>query len=111
MDASPVAELPAARGSKAAPGRRPLYSAALISFSLTFVGAGLAVLAGYLPTQLALLDGRIDAEVVLLFVPLAALVFAIVAEAARISFRGTPRAGAPRRASPLGDWTPGHGEG
>jgi len=92
--------------------RRSLFATSVISFSLTFVGVGLAVLAGYLPTRQALLTGKIDAEVVLLFVPLAALVFAIVAEAIRIAAKGPLLPGARRRAAaPLSDWTPGHGEG
>ena len=95
----------------AANRRRSLFSTSVISFSLTFVGVGVAVLAGYLPAQQALLTGKIDAEVVLLFVPLAALVFAIVAEAIRIAAKGPllPRGG--RRTKALSDWTPGHGEG
>lgn len=112
MSASKPAEpsLPAA--VKAALGRRNLFSAALLSFFLTFVGVGLAVLAGYLPARQAVLSGTIDAEVVLLFVPLAALVFAIVAEAARLSLKDSPVRQDPNRpTAPLSGWTPGRGEG
>src|SRR5690606_11042208 len=91
--------------------RRSLYSGAVISFSLTFFGVGLAALAGYLPARHVLMSGSIDPEVVLLFVPLAALVFAIVAEALRIAVTTPRRPGAGRRARPLSEWTPGHGEG
>ena len=90
--------------------RRNLFSASIISFSLTFVGVSLAVLAGYLPAQQALLDGKIDAEVVLLFVPLCALIFAIVAEVFRVAASGPVRTPA-RRMPPLSEWKPGHGEG
>lgn len=112
MSVSEQAEPPAPPPGKAARERRNLFSAALISFSLTFVGVGLAVLAGYLPAQQALLSGRIDPEVVLLFVPLAALVFAIVAEAARLSLKGSPvHLDATRPVPPLSRWEPGRGEG
>lgn len=90
--------------------RRNLVSASIISFSLTFVGVSLAVLAGYVPAQQALLNSKIDAEVVLLFVPLCALVFAIVAEVLRIAVSGPVRP-VVRRSSPLSEWKPGHGEG
>lgn len=91
-------------------GRSPL-STSVISFSLTFAGVSLAVLAGYLPAQQALLTGKLDAEVVLLFVPLAALVFAIVAEVIRVAARGPLRSTTTRRMPPLSGWKPGHGEG
>lgn len=111
MSASSVVELSVPSEGKTGGRRRNLFSASVVSFSLTFVGVGLAVMAGYLPAQQALLTGKIDAEVVLLFVPLSALLFAIVAEAVRISFKGPLLRGAPRRTPPLSDWKPGHGEG
>jgi hypothetical protein len=112
MSVSKPAEPSVPTAVKAARRRRTLFSAALISFSLTFLGVILAVLAGYLPAQQALLSGTIDPEVVLLFVPLAALVFAIVAEAARLSLKGDPlRLDASRPVPPLSAWTPGRGEG
>lgn len=90
---------------------RNLVSASIVSFSLTFAGVSLAVLAGYLPTQQALLTGKLDAEVVLLFVPLCALVLAIVAEVLRIAAKGPLRSTTARRMTPLTEWKPGHGEG
>jgi len=90
---------------------RSLVSASVISFCLTFAGVSLAVLAGYLPAQQALLSGKLDPEVVLLFVPLCALVFAIVAEVLRIAAKGPLRSTATRRKAPLSNWKPGHGEG
>jgi len=111
MNASPTAQPSLSPNSEAAGRGRNLLSAAIISFSLTFVGVSLAVLAGYMPAQQALLTGKIDAEVVLLFVPLCALVFAIVAEAIRISVKGPLRSGGTRLMRPLSNWKPGNGEG
>lgn len=110
MPTSPAAEPSPATTTERAQLRRNLVSASIISFSLTFVGVSLAVLAGYVPAQQALLNGKIDAEVVLLFVPLCALVFAIVAEVLRVAVSGPVRPVA-RRSSPLSEWKPGHGEG
>ena len=111
MQASSAVEPGPSPEAEARDLKRNLFSTSLISFSLTFVGVGLAVLAGYLPARQALLAGKIDAEVVLLFVPLCALVFAIVAEVLRVAASGPIRATASRRARPLSGWTPGHGEG
>ncbi len=65
---------------------------AAISFSLTFVGVSLALLAGMLPERLATLTATLDTGVVLLFVPLCALVLAIIAEVARTSTTSVFRA-------------------
>jgi hypothetical protein len=60
---------------------------------------------------LGFLDRSVDTEVVVLFVPLCAIVLAIVAEAVRITSGGEPpERGARRRRLPRG-WQPGHGEG
>jgi hypothetical protein len=111
MPASSAAEPSSTVQTEGKRSSRNLLSASIISFSLTFVGVSLAVLAGYLPAQQALLTGKLDAEVVLLFVPLCALVFAIVAEVLRIAAKGPLRATPARRMTPLSDWKPGHGEG
>lgn len=111
MQTSSAIEPASSPAAKAKDLRRNLVSSSVISFSLTFVGVGLAVLAGYLPARQALLTGKIDAEVALLFVPLCALVFAIVAEVLRIAATGPIRSGTTRRAPPLGGWKPGQGEG
>lgn len=111
MPASSTAEPSSTIQTKGKRSSRSLLSASIISFSLTFVGVSLAVLAGYLPAQQALLTGQLDAEVVLLFVPLCALVFAIVAEVLRIAAKGPLRSTPVRRMTPLSDWKPGHGEG
>lgn len=94
------------------PGSSRLSAAAVIGFSLTFVGAGVAMLLGFVPHRmLPALDG-IDATILLLFVPLCALTLAILAEAVRASFAGSLRPAAARaRSNPLEPWQPGRGEG
>jgi len=89
-----------------------LSSAAVIGFSLTLVGAGVAMLLGLVPQRmLPALDGM-DATVLLLFVPLCALTLAILFEATRASFSGSFRRAAARaRSNPLEPWRPGRGEG
>lgn len=87
----------------------PLSAATAISFSLTFVGAGIALLFGYLPTHLPLGGEPIDTGVVLLFVPLCALLLAILVEASRSVLKDTTPA--PQRTNPLAAWRPGQGEG
>jgi hypothetical protein len=92
-------------------GAGRLSAAAVIAFSLTLVGAGIAMLAGLVPHRmLPALDG-IDATIVLLFVPLCALTLAILAEAVRASFAGSLRPAPVRAANPLEPWRPGQGEG
>jgi len=92
-------------------GASPLAAAAVIGFSLTLVAAGLAILMGVVPSRTMLGAQGIDATVLLLFVPLCALTFAILAEAVRAtvtgSFRHPVRAPTPRPEA----WRPGHGEG
>jgi hypothetical protein len=93
-------------------GASPLAATAVIGFSFTLVGAGLAMLFGFVPQRmLPALDG-IDATILLLFVPLCALTFAILAEAIRATLTGSFRhAPARGHASSLEPWRPGHGEG
>jgi len=93
-------------------GSSRLSAAAIIGFSLTFVGAGIAMLLGFVPQRmLPALDG-IDATILLLFIPLCALTFAILAEAVRASFTGSFRPATARaNANPLEPWRPGRGEG
>jgi hypothetical protein len=93
------------------PGANRLFAAAVIAFSLTLVGAGIAMLLGLVPRRmLPGLDG-VDAAVLLLFVPLCALTLAILAEAVRASFTGSFRPTVLPKASLLEPWRPGHGEG
>lgn len=95
--------------------RRPLFRNALsaataISFSLTFVGAGLALLFGLIPPRTITGAGEIDTAVVLLFVPLCALLFAILVEVVRAILREGLQPAKPRQPNPLSAWKPGHGE-
>lgn len=78
-----------------------LTSVTAISFSLTFLGVGMALVAGLLPERLGWLARDLDVGVLLLFLPLCALVFAIVAEVVRAALRGPLRSGAPPRMRPL----------
>lgn len=93
-------------------GASRLTAAAVIGFSLTLVGAGIAMLLGFVPQRmLPALDGM-DATVLLLFVPLCALTFAIIAEAIRATLTGSFRhVPARSHATPLESWRPGRGEG
>lgn len=89
-----------------------LATVTAISFSLTFVGMSLALLAGVLPPKLASLDMPIDMGVVLLIVPLCALVLAMTLEVLRAAARGGLPKRQVRTASTLiREWRPGHGEG
>lgn len=100
-----------ARNARRNASARGLSAAAVIGFSLTLVGTGIAMLVGLVPHRmLPALDG-IDATILLLFLPLCALTFAILAEAVRAAFAGSLRPalqGTPNRLSP---WRPGQGEG
>lgn len=87
-----------------------LTSVTAISFSLTFVGVGVALLAGLLPERVSTLGNSIDVGVLLLFVPLCALIFAMVAEVLRAAVTRPLRSIAPPRMPPLSGWRPGHGE-
>jgi hypothetical protein len=88
-----------------------LIAVTAISFSLTFVGVSLALLAGVLPPSFASLQPPVDLGVVLLMVPLFALVFAMMAEALRAALKGTPRPHVHRAVVALNTWQPGRGEG
>ena len=108
-------KLPTARKARPFSARRllrnPLTSAAAISFSLTFVAGGIALLTGLLPTAATTGVGEIDTGVVVLFVPLCALLLAVTFEAARSIMRDSMRQPAPRKANSLDAWKPGTGEG
>jgi hypothetical protein len=93
-------------------GTSRLSAAAVIGFSLTLVVTGIAMLIGIVPQRmLPALDG-IDATILLLFLPLCALTFAILAEAIRATMTGSFSPVAARsRDNPLEPWRPGRGEG
>lgn len=83
-----------------------LASIAAISFSLTFVAGGIALLTGLVPSSVASLQPPVDLGVLMLMVPVSALVLAMLAEVARAAFTGLPRI-APQRLTPaLSDWRP-----
>jgi hypothetical protein len=115
--------LPAAGQPKPAKKRPPLWrrgrvkpgtsliAVTAISFSLTFVGVSLALLAGVLPPSFAAIQPPVDLGVVLLMVPLFALVLAMMAEALRAAMKGTPRPHVHRAVVALNTWQPGRGEG
>ncbi len=88
-----------------------LSAAAAIGFSLTFVGAGIAMLVGFIPPRTLIGSGELDTSVVLLFVPLCALVFALLVEVVRTMIAGGLKQDRPRPANPLAAWRPGNGEG
>lgn len=98
----------------AAARRKALTTVTVISFSLTFLLGGLAILLGLLPPNLQAVEsalGRIDTGVVLLLVPVVALIAAIVVEATRLALRGPVVIDQTRPVGPLTDWKPGNGEG
>ena len=95
--------------------RRPrgplnLVSTSIIAFSLTFVGVSLVALAGFFPGRLALMNGKLDIEVLLLLVPLCLLILAIVAEVLRSAPRGPHTPLTARHTAPLSGWRPGRRE-
>ncbi len=110
-DVPDAAVLPAAFVPKATKKALDLTTITTISFSLTFVGVSLLLLAGFLPPAFASLEVPVDIGVLLLIVPLCALVLAMMAEVLRAAIRGTPPRRASRNATTLSEWRPGHGEG
>ena len=93
--------------------RHPLLVAAAISFSLTFVGAGVALLLDLVPFRP--LPGLMDTEasMVLLLVPLCALLLALLVEVVRAVLVGGPddRPAPAPAPNPPAAWRPGSGEG
>jgi len=89
----------------------PLTTATAISFSLTFVAGGIALLLGLFPAHAIIGSREVDTGVILLLVPLTALLFAIIVEVVRSILREGLRPAKPRQANPLSAWKPGHGEG
>lgn len=108
-------KLPTARKARFTLPRRlfgnPLNAAAAISFSLTFLAAGVALLVGVIPSRVIIGMNEVDVGVVLLFVPLCALLLAIIVEVVRSIMRDGVSQPAPRRASSLDAWKPGTREG
>lgn len=86
-----------------------LSTATAISFSLTFMVAGLALLLGLVPTPDFAFTPELDIGVLMLFVPVCALTLAVLFEVTRVIVRGVPEP-ALRPASVL-RWQPRNGEG
>ena len=78
-------------------GPSSLTSAAAISFSLTFVGASVALLMGALPPAITTMAPPVDIGVLLLMVPLCALVLAMLVEVLRSALGGAPTPRSRRR--------------
>jgi len=84
------------------------YALAAAVVALT---SGAAIYASISPSGAASLIGGIDTQVALFLVPLAVLMFAIIAEVLHATLRGVTPARIDRPARPIRHWTPGHGEG
>lgn len=82
---------------------------AIVGFSLTLLIAGIALLANYLPFRGMSRGTRIDLGALLLFAPVCALTFGIVAEVIRIALKSPMTFTQPetRRLR----WSPGQREG
>jgi len=80
-----------------------------VFLALVAVSSGLAVFASFAPGAVTALTRGVDAQIALFMVPLAALMFAIIAEVLHATFRGATPAGSPERR--VRTWKPGHGEG
>ncbi len=108
-------QLPAAQHKRLSFARRflrkPLAATTVISFSLTFVVAGVLYAIGVIPPRAGTGFGNLDAGVLMLFVPLCALILAITVEVVRSilrdGLRTRPRS---RHGNPLASWKPGMGE-
>lgn len=110
---SPAAGLPDRAGRAPVHARLRRFSgfAGIATLALSFVGGAFALVADMLPAERLLGHTGVDLGVALLFVPLCALVFVLVAEAVRAVF--SDRALRSSRGKPLnlGAWQPGRGEG
>ena len=101
--------------SPAAPAAKPKHRRArafttttIVSFSLTILGAAIAVLSGLVPLRPMSFAERIDVGSLLFVAPIVALVLAIVFEVTRIALT-RPDLPAPRRQQAV-RWSPGRRE-
>jgi len=85
-------------------------TATVVSFSLTLLAAGIAVLSGALPLRMLTSVERIDIGTVLFVAPILALILAVMVEATRIALSRQPLP-EPRRQQIIRNWSPGHREG
>lgn len=100
--------------TETSPAKRPrkavaLGTTAVVSFSLTLLAGGIAVLAGAVPLKMLNLGARLDVGALLFVMPVLALVLAVIFEATRIAMTGAdlPQ---PRRQQMV-RWSPGRREG
>ena len=84
-------------------------TATVASFSLTLLGASLAVFSGLVPLHALTVTGRTTVGVFLFLVPIVALVLAVCVEVVRIALRRAELP-EPRRRQTV-RWAPGHREG
>ncbi len=87
----------------------PAIIGAVIAFSLTLLGASVAIVTGIVPLRAYSFAQKVDIGAVLLFVPLCALILAVLSEVVRLTIRGG--SDSPIYATVAPAWTPGHGEG
>jgi hypothetical protein len=86
-----------------------LTTTSIVSFSLTLLAGGAAVLAGLVPLGQLSFGERTDIGTLLFVSPLVALVLAVVFEVTRIALTA-PKLPEPRRRQVV-RWSPGRGEG
>jgi len=91
--------------------RRNFTIAAILALTVCFVGGAAAMVAGILPAERILGNTGIDLGVALLFVPLCALVFVLVAETVRAVVADRELRVSRGKSPGLGAWQPGIGEG
>jgi hypothetical protein len=85
-------------------------TATVVSFSLTLLAAGLAVLMGLVPLKALTFVERVDLGTVLFVAPIIALVLAVLVETTRVALSREPLP-EPRRQQVVRNWTPGRREG
>ena len=103
---------PAKPETRTAKARRinAFTTATVVSFSLTLLAAGVAVLTNMVPLRMLTLGERVDLGAMLFVAPVLALVLAVVFETTRIALRREPLP-EPRCHQVVRNWTPGRREG
>lgn len=91
--------------------RRIAAAVGIGALALSFVGGALALVVELLPAKRLLGNTGVDLGVALLFVPLCALVFVLLAEAVRAVFSDSVLRSARDKPLHLGIWQPGRGKG
>jgi hypothetical protein len=100
-----------AAGHEPGATRRNFTIAGIVAMTACFVGGVVALVTGTLPSDRILGNTGIDLGVALLFVPLCALVFVLVAEAVRAVAVDRDLRVSRGKSPDLGAWHPGVGEG